>query len=207
MLRAAAILLLCGLPLATATAAAASQADVTMVNGVPMVIRVVEVRGTPSRLAASMLLRWRKQAPGHWTHIEALRQRTVIAQRRGPLHITAVLSEGSRPHVTRVLVSVIDLRLRAAPRPAPVAARGAPASWISMIEAEPGLTEHLGFAATSLPAARRGWAAALQRAGFVVSPVGVSRLDAKHSAQNLSVFLRPVAGGTAVVLQRREVSP
>lgn len=205
MLRTAFILLLCALPLTTPVAA--SQPDMTLVDGVPLVIRVVEVRGTPQQVAARMLARWRSHAPGRWTHLDALRQRTVIAQRRGPLHITAVLSEGSGPHATRVLVSVIDLRLRKAPWPAPVAVQGAAYRWISVTETAPGLTEHLGFTAMSLPDARQRWTAALQRAGFVVRPVGASRLEAEHGAQDLSVFLHPVAGGTAMVLQRREVSP
>lgn len=205
MLRALAMLLLCASTLTTAMAA--SQPDIVRVNGVPFVIRVVEVRGTPPQVAARMLARWRGEAPGRWTHIEPLRQRTVIAQRRGPLHITAVLSEGSRPHATRVLVSVIDLRLRTSPSPAPVAVRGPPSRWISVTETAPGLTQHLGFSAASLPDARRAWSEALQRAGFVVNPAGALRLEARRGAQDFSVFLRPVAAGTAVVLQRREVSP
>jgi hypothetical protein len=205
MLTARVVLLLCVLPLTTTVAA--SQPDITMINGVPILIRVVEVRGNPQQVAAGMLARWRSHAPGGWTHVEALRQRTIIAQRRGPLHVAALLSGGSRPNSTRVLVSVIDLRLRKAPRPAPVAVHGAGHGWISVTETAPGLNEHLGFTATSLPDARRGWTAALQRAGFVVSPVGASRLEAQHGNQSFSVFLRPVAGGTVVVLQRREVSP
>lgn len=205
MLRAMVMLLLCA-PAFT-TAVAAPQPDIMMVNGVPLVIHLVEARGTPPQVAARMLARWRSRAPGAWTHTEALRRRTVIAQRRGPLHITAVLSGGSRPHSTRVLVSVIDLRLRKAPRPAPVAVRGAAHDWISVTETAPGLTEHLGFTATSLPDARRGWTAALQRAGFAVSQVGAYRLEAQHGDQSFNVFLRPASGGTVVVLQQRAVSP
>jgi hypothetical protein len=199
------MLLLCALPLTTTVAAA--QPDITRVNGVPLVVRVVEVRGTPQQVAARMLARWRSDAPGQWTYSEALRQRTVIAQGRGPLHITAVLSAGSRQHATRVLVSVIDLRLRKAPRPASAPVRGAPTNWLSVTETAQGLTQYLGFTATPLPDARRGWTAALQRSGFVVRPMGGFQLEARHGAQDFTVFLRPVAGGTAVVLQRRPVSP
>lgn len=205
MLRASVIVLLCALPLITTVAAAMS--DITTLNGVPLVIRVVEVRGTPPQVAARMLARWRSEAPERWTHIQALQRRTVIAQRRGPLHITAVLSPGSRPHATRVLVSVLDLRLRQAQRPAPVAVRGAPSAWLSVTESAPGLTEHLGFARTSLAEARRGWTAALRRAGFVVGSASATQLEARQGEKSVTVFLQAATGGTAVVLQRREVSP
>lgn len=205
MLKRWALALLFGLP--GLAAAADSGSGVAVVNGVALVVRVLELRGHPQQLAARMVQQWRKDPAVDWVHLEALQQRTVIAQRRGALHVTASLTAGPRPHETRVVVSVLDLRQ---PRPKPrwrIPVQAAGSSWVSVVESAPGVAEYLGFVPVPLPQARQRWVAALRRAGFTATVVSDHRIDAQAHGLVVGVVLQPAADGTSIVLQTRGSPP
>lgn len=205
MLKVCALWLLCALPV-VATADTALP-DVALVNGVPLVIRMIEVRGAPRQVAARLLARWRSVPAVSWVHHETLQHRTIIAQRRGWLQVTAVLSAGTRLAHTRVLISVLDLRSPLQPVRAPVAVQPAHSFWVSVAQSGPGSAEYLGFTAAAVPQARQRWIRALERSGFSVSVEHEARLAARRKGQAVLLLLRASHGGTAVVLQQRFESP
>lgn len=200
MLMRCVLVLLLGLP--GLAAAADSTARVAIVNGVPMVVRVLAVRGNPQQIAARMLRQWRDDPAADWVHLEALPQRAIVAQRRGALQVTASLSAAQQPGATRVVVSVLDLRQSQPTRQWGVPVQPANASWLSVVESASGIEESLGFVPVGLPQAQQRWVAALRRAGFTVAVLSDRRIEAQRQGEALGVFLQPAGDGTAVVLQR-----
>jgi len=183
-------------------AAGGSGVQAMTVNGVPLSIRVVDVRGTPATVSSRLVARWRRDPGVRWTHREVLPQRTVVAHQRGPLQVSASLSAGRRPNETRVVISVLDPRAPRHPPGPALAVQPARSVWISAVTSGDGIQEYLGYTAMPLPRATQAWIAALRRAGLRVEIAAGGQLEAHGQGQALGVFLRPWNAGTAVVVQQ-----
>jgi hypothetical protein len=196
------------------TASAAGSSTVH-VNGVPLVMRVLTVRGAPDEIAARLLARWRMDPAAQWVHEGTFGSRIVVGQRQGPVAVAATVVAAPAPGYSRVVISVTDARKPLRPPAPPGLLRSPPGlQWLSVIDsladplprdsrAVPRSIEYLGVMDASPEVSRLRWIASLRRAGFALQPHAAGQIEAYRHGETMWLAFQAVGSRTSVVLQRR----